>query len=288
MTAPLALWLDGAIVDAAKLAFAPLERGLLYGDGLFETVGIAGGRALDADAHVGRLVASAHALGFPAPDASAIAEGIAACLADAGSNAGAIRITWTRGAGTRGYAPAAGDGPPRLMIAAFAPRPDAEARLHAGVRAASIAGCAPGELAVHKTTSALTYVVASDRARAAGADVAMLIDERGRVLETAGANVFVSVDGALLTPPKTLPILAGLTRARVLAYLGPREAIERAFDLGSVVRAEEAFLTNAVEGIVPLVAIDGRAIGGGLPGPRTRALQDVERARRDQVSARSS
>jgi branched-chain amino acid aminotransferase len=293
VSAPLALWLDGALVDPTRPAYAPLERGLTYGDGLFETLAVVDGRALDADDHLARLAASARALGFPEPDPRAIQDAIAACLGSAadaagGSAAGALRVTWTRGPGGRGFAPGEGDGPPRLAVALFAPRPDAATRSANGVRAASVSDCAPGELAAHKSVSALHYVVAASRARAAGADEALLVDERGRVLETAGANVFVSIDGIIVTPPASLPILPGLTRRRVLAELGPRDAVERAFDLGSVVRAEEAFLTNSVEGIVPLVAIDGRAIGRGEPGPRTQALRESERARRAQAPVRSS
>jgi branched-chain amino acid aminotransferase len=286
VTAPLALWIDGAIADAATPAFAPLERALTYGDGLFESLAVAGGRALDLGAHVARLAASSQALGFAAPDAAAIAAGVTACIAAAGGSCAAVRVTWTRGAaGGRGYARRDDDGPPRLVVAAVAARADAGERRDRGVTAASVEGTAPGDLTAHKSVSALSYVVAATRARAAGSDEALLLDARGRVLEAAGANVFIVLEGMVLTPPASLPLLPGLTRARVLADLGTRAAIERAFDLGSVVRAEEAFLTNAVEGIVPLVTIDGRAIAGGTPGPRTRALQDAERARRQPAAS---
>jgi branched-chain amino acid aminotransferase len=288
MTAPLALWVDGTLADAAAPSFSPLERALTYGDGLFESLSVAGGRALDLDAHVARLAASSAALGLALPDATAIFAGVAACIAAAGAPCAAVRVTWTRGiAAGRGFARLDDDGPPRLLVAAFAARADATERRERGVGAASIEGCEPGDLAAHKTISALPYVVAATRARAAGSEEAILVDERGRVLEAAGANVFVVLDAVVLTPPASLPLLAGLTRARVLQSLGAREGIERAFDVGSVVRAEEAFLTNAVEGIVPLVSIDGRAIGGGTPGPRTRALQDAERVRRSGATQRS-
>ncbi|MEP7027612.1 MAG: aminotransferase class IV [Candidatus Eisenbacteria bacterium] len=269
---PLALALDGRLVPPDGPVFPPLERGLLYGDGLFESFAVFHGHPVDGARHFERLAASCDVLGFPRPDREAWDRAIALCLGAVGSTARAVRATWTRGFSTaRGYAPDADAGPPRLLVAAYAAPDDEAPRRRQGVSAAPVRDLAPGDLARHKTLSAMTYVVAQARARAAGADEAILVDESGRLLESAGANLFVRTGAGVLTPPAARPILPGLTRALVLGWLGDagREADLKPEDLAG---AHEAFLTNSVRGIVPLLHFDGGPIGPGEPGEVTREL----------------
>jgi branched-chain amino acid aminotransferase len=268
---PLALVLDGGLIAPDRAAFLPSERGLLYGDGLFETMAVEQGTAVDAERHAERLIASCRALGLSEPATETWEQSLARCLAAAGPEAGAVRVTWTRGHGTvRGYAPASQDGPPRLLVAAYPAAPVRDD----GVRAALLTGLSPGDLARHKTLSAMVYVVAAARAHAQGADEAILVDGEGHVLEAGGSNVFAVRRGRAVTPPLTRPILPGLTRARILAEL---PASEEELPAAKLARSEELFLTNAVAGVVPVVALDGNPIGDGTPGPMTRGL--IERAR---------
>lgn len=271
MTAsPLALTLDGRPIDASAPALPPLERGYAYGDGLFETIPAPAGRAHRPEDHFDRLRRSAAALGLPVPDGGTLEGALEATLAAAGGHARVVRLTWSRGAGDRGYLPGAA-GPPRLLAGAW----PAPARAPGGVRAVSVRGTSPGELAGHKTLSAIHYVVAAARAAAAGADEALLVDPRGRVLESPGANVFAVLGGRVVTPPDSLPLFAGLGRARVLARIARdtgAPVLEQAFDLAALARADEAFLVSAVRGIVPLVAVDGRPVAGGAPGTLTTRL----------------
>ena len=278
-SAPLALTVDGRAADPAAAALSPLERGYAYGDGLFETIPAPNGTAFRAGDHFARLRASAAELGLPVPMTGRLESALAATLEAAASSASlVVRVTWSRGPGGRGYAPpAADDATPRLVVSAW-PAPPRHAA-GGGVRALSVRGVTPGELARHKTLSALHYVVAAQRARAAGADEALLVDPRGRVLETAGANVFAVIGGRVVTPPPSLPLFAGLGRARVLQALAGEEgrarggtALEQAIDLVALTRADEAFLASAVRGVVPLVEVDGRPIGTGAPGPVTTSL----------------
>lgn len=269
----LALVLDGALARVDAPAFPPLERGLLYGDGLFESIPVHRRRALEATRHFERMSASCAALGFPPPERAVWDGAIALCLDAAGEDADSLRVTWSRGeARSRRFVPDPADGPPRMMVAAFAAPASRAARLDEGVSAVAITGLTPGELARHKTLSAMTYVVAQSRARAAGAEEALLIDARDRVLESAGANVFVVRDGRAFTPLATRPILSGIARERVTGWLAKRWQ-EVDFGPRDVALAHEAFLTNAVRGVTPLVRMDGQAIAGGMAGPLTRELQ---------------
>lgn len=269
--APLAITLDGRALAPDAPALPVTERGYAYGDGLFETIPIAQGHTIDATTHLARLVASARALGLPVPDTTALERAIEATLHDAGPDAGVVRVTWSRGSGGRGYAPPlpGEGGTPRVVVAAYpAPLPPAGE----GLRLSSVRGVTPGELVIHKTLSAIHYVVAADRARAAGADDALLVDARGRVLETTVANVFAVMAGRLVTPPAALALFPGIGRARAIAAAN---AAEQAFDLTTLSRADEAFAVSAVRGVVPIVAVDGRTIGAGVPGPLTKSLRDA-------------
>ena len=270
-----ALVLDGALIPPDAPAYPPLERGLLYGDGLFESIPVHEQHPLDLDRHFGRMTASCTALSFPVPPRGAWDDSIALCLASSGEGVDSIRVTWSRGQATsRRFVPDPGDGPPRMLVAAYGLPAGRADRLARGVSAACIHGLTPGELARHKTLSAMTYVVAQSRARAQGADEALLVDDRDRVLESAGANVFVVREGRAFTPLAARPILAGIARERVQEWLGKR-AQEVDFGPRDVAHAHEAFLTNAVSGVTPLVRVDGQAVGSDAPGPLTRELQKL-------------
>ena len=259
MSAPLAVVLDGEIIPFDRPAFMPTERGLLYGDGLFETFAASNGRPVDGDRHFARLQRSCDALGFPEPPAWGGA--LALCLDAAGPDARALRVTWTRGpASARSYLPTSEDGPPRMLVAAYGAPLDRSA----GVRAELVRGLAAGELARHKTTSALHRVVALTRARASGAEEALLLDHDDALLEASVANVFVSLGGRLFTPPLSRPILPGLTRQD---WIDAFQAEERDLFPADLARADEIFLTSSLSRAVPVLAIEGRPVGNGKPGP---------------------
>lgn len=283
---PLAVWFDGRLCDPAEPVFSASERGLLFGDGLFESLPVHEGKALDSARHLDRLSWSAHELGLPGLPPELWERGLAACLEAAGPAATILRVTWTRGiARGRGFAPSPSDGPPSLLVAAYGTEPAFEAKLREGVRVRMVRGLVPGDLAHHKTLSSLLYVVASQRAHEAeqGDAVAVLVDARDRVLEAAGWNVFVVRNERARTPPASLPILAGIGRARVRAWLGPDHCVEEPIEAYELSGAGEAFLTNAIFGVVPIVAVDGHPLGKGSAGSVTRGL--IERWQAWRLSA---
>ena len=129
-----------------------------------------------------------------------------------------------------------------------------------------------------KTTQLLPAVLAKTAARRAGAAEAWLVDDDGFVTEGGSTNGWIVDDaGVLITRPLSRNILPGVTRAVVLA--AARDAglavQERKFTVAEAVAAQEAFLTSASGAAVPVVAIDGQAIGNGRPGPLTLKLQDL-------------
>ncbi|GAA2596293.1 aminotransferase class IV [Streptomyces tubercidicus] len=131
--------------------------------------------------------------------------------------------------------------------------------------------------------------LAVDEASAAGYDDAIMLNQRGEVAEASTANIFVVRDGQVATPHLGADILPGLTRAAVIDLLasegGPRTA-ERTVLRSELHMADEVFLTGTGCQVVPVVTIDGRPVGDGVPGPVTRLVQELHhRATSGQLPA---
>lgn len=230
------------------------DRGLCYGDGLFETVLFVAGRAPLWPRHMARLAQGCARLRLPAPDIDRLAA--EAAQAGGGLARAIVRITLTRGAGPRGYAIPADQQPTRLVAATPAP-PIPAHWYHRGIR---VRRCAlrlaeQPALAGVKHLNRLEQVLA--RAEWSDAEIAegLLCDASGRVICATSANLFAVIDGRLVTPALERCGVAGVARAEVLAR---RDCAVRDVGMEELMRADEVFLTNSVRGIVPVAALDGR------------------------------
>lgn len=274
------VWRAGTIRDAGELAWAGTDRLALYGDGLFETIRVAAGRAIELAAHLERMTASARALGFPGvdavePEARAAVAGLLRHLEERhGSHAaGILRLTLSRGEGGWGFAPSE-DVRSHLAAHWYELPADFETRRARGVRVWIAEGLVPGVFARHKSCSALVYVEARRRALALGFDEALLEDGEGGLAEASSANLFAVVEGRLTTPARRLPILPGIARQRVLE-IAPGGVEERPLFPTDLDQATEIFLTNSIYGVVPVIEVRGRAVGGATPGPVTHSLSEA-------------
>jgi branched-subunit amino acid aminotransferase/4-amino-4-deoxychorismate lyase len=270
-----ALWINGRIVRGADAALSLFDRGARDGEGLFETLRVYGGEPFDWERHMERLVLSAAELGFPVPPSPArLFDALSELLRAEGLDEAVARITVTRGI--------PGGRPTRT--GAWIEVETIGGRLWRGTRAGqarvilSKRPFHPGPLGRHKTTSRLAYSLAREEARAAGADETLLWNE-SEVLEGAASNLFVVVGGAVRTPALASGVLPGVVRAWVLAACGPLGIAAREAAIGreALAAADEVFLTNSVQEVVPVAtvgegAIPGRAIGS--------ALRDAYRERR--------
>ena len=272
MSAPdRSLWVNGRIVRGADAQASLFDRGLRDGEGLFETVRVDARHPRHWRRHLERMVVAAAELGFPVPPSPEILRAaLDEVLAANGLEDAAVRITVTRGV--------PGGRPTRTGCWI-----DAEplaARLWKGTRAgqgrATIASVpfVPGPLGRFKTTSRLAYHLAREEARVRDADETLLVSPAGEVLEGSASNVFVVHRGELATPPLSSDILPGIER---------RHVIDRCVQIGVPVRerrilreeleeADEVFLTNAIQQVVPLASIDGRAIPSHTLGARLRDI----------------
>jgi len=261
------LWINGRLCRGEDAVLSLFDRGASDGEGLFETLRVEGGRPLEWDAHLERLVLSAAELGFPVPPSPAkLREGLAELLEATGLENAVARFTVTRGI--------PGGRPTRT--GAWIEASPLEARLWRGVRSGTASAVVsrtafePGPLGRHKTTSRLAYQLAREEARGERADEALLVARDGELLEGAVSNLFVVIAGEVLTPPLARGILPGIVRATVLGHcarLGV-PAKEARLTRADLSRADEAFLTNAVQQVVPLASVDHRALSARAIGER--------------------
>ena len=249
------------------------DRGLLLGDGLFETILAEHGRLVWFEAHAKRLVAGCAVLGLPPPDAPRLRQAALSAIAEAGleGERAAVRLTWTAGSGGRGLDRPAPVAPRLLAAASSAPRPAGPVTL-ATVSVRRNAGSPASRL---KTLSYLDNVLARCEARAAGADEAVMLNTDGRLACAAAGNLFWIEAGRLSTPALELGVLDGVTRAVVLdlaAELG-LAAAQVSAGPEALAGAEAVFVTNSLIGIRPASRLDGRAFAPhGLIDRLARAL----------------
>jgi branched-chain amino acid aminotransferase len=254
------IYLNGAIVARDKARIDLADRGLLLGDGLFETLRAYRGKPFRLADHLGRLERSAATIGIPLPvDAPELAQGVGDVLAanklqqaDA-----SLRITLTRGVGPRGLLPPENPQPTLMVTAAAYQKPVAEAMSAVVVGVRRNEGSPLSQL---KSLNYLDNILAAREAAALGADEAIMLNNRGQTVCGARANLFAVLDGVLVTPPLADGALGGITRHLVLEVarnLGI-EVAERSLLPADLERADELLLTNSLLEIVSIGRLGNR------------------------------
>lgn len=243
------------------------DRGLCYGDGLFETVWLHEGRAPLWTRHMARLGEGCRRLQMPAPDPDGLWRDVQAVVA--GLDRAVARITWTRGRGPRGYAPPRDQRPTCVVSAAELPLPVAD-WYHQGIRmhlCRTRVAMQPA-LAGLKHLNRLEQVLARNEWHDETVGEGLMLDLEDRVISATAANVFAVRDGRLFTPALTRCGVAGTARAEVLAECTGTTVAD--MSLSDLEQADELFLTSAVRGIVPVRELAGHT---WPVGPFTRHLQ---------------
>ena len=244
-----------------------LDRGLAYGDGLFESIRLIGASAPLWSRHMQRLIESCARLQIPAPDTAQLWREALAVTHDMAQ--AVVRITITRGSGERGYVLPASPRPTRV-VAAFAPPPVVAADYAQGIRM-RVCEIRLGEqplLAGIKHLNRLEQVLARAEWNDPAITEGVLRDSHDRVISATMANLFAVVDGELLTPALDRCGVAGVARAEVLATC-PQARIGE-LTLERLLDASEIFLSSSVRGILPVRSLDDRSYA---PGATTRQLQ---------------
>ena len=280
MSAPEPIaWVDTGLVPLAEARVGVLDQGFRTGEGVFETLRAYQGHPFRLAAHLDRAADGARRLGFAVPARNDVERAVQATI-DANRDLAvdlAVRITLTPGPLDPSTPwPPVPIGRPTLVVTAHAlhDRP----RDRDGVTAWTVGW--GREVAEVKAVSYLASSLARRVAARAGADEALLTDGRGHVVEGATSNVFAVTGGRLHTPPTDGELLAGVTRATVLE-LAPAAGLtveEAPLSVAALQDAAEAFLTASTREVVPLVRVDGTAVGDGRPGPVTARLRAAYRA----------
>ncbi len=277
----LVLLLNDRLVPAATATISALDRGFVYGDGLFETVRTYAGEPFGLTQHLRRLARSARVFRIPFDGSPAYwLPRVRRCLRANGLLAtdAAVRLTVSRGAGPFGIVPPKTLRPTIMMLATpVDPRvPTAQAR---GVRICFFPfRLVTATLPSHKTLHYLPAVLGKMIAKRRGAWEAVYLGADDRVLEGTTSNVFAVERGRLITPPLH-GILPGVTR-HVLTTLAKRAGVplvERRLTRRELLAADEVLLTASTIEVLPVVRVEQTRIGDGKPGPVTRTLQQAYR-----------
>ena len=242
------------------IAIDSTDRGLLLGDGLFETLLALDGKVQRPLVHLARMGLGCAALGLPAPDQDEAMRVMADALSTSGLTHGraALRLNWTAGSGGRGLNRPLTLEPRLWATAAASLRPDHPARL----MLASVRRNATSVTAHHKTLAYLDNVMARREALAVGADEAVMLNQDGDLACAAASNLFWIEGTQLLTPDLSCGVLAGTERARVLAAAAEAgiEARPVQASAEALQRADGIFLTNSLNGLWPVSHWQGAAV----------------------------
>lgn len=227
-----------------------LDRGLMYGDGVFRTLRLASGRAVWLSAHLAKLAADAARLAIACPSAELWQRDVARVAAQYPE--GALKLVLTRGVGARGYAPPESVAPTRLVVAGPLPAwPAALWQSGIEARLCDLRLARQPRLAGIKHLNRLENVLARAEWDDPAIREGILLDASGRVVSGVSSNVFIYRAGELLTPRLDECGVAGVARARLVELAAGRglSVREADFDLDALLAAEEVLLTNSLIGV---------------------------------------
>jgi branched-chain amino acid aminotransferase len=269
----------GRLTHRDEAAVSPFDSVVQGGDAVWEGLRLYGGRIFQLDEHLARLRRSARALAFASvpADEDIVAEIRRTLAANQMTDNVHIRLTLTRGVKvTSGMDPRLNQSGPTLIVLPEHKPPVYDT---SGIRliTASVRRPSPDTLdpKIHHN-NLLNSILAKIEANVAGADDAVLLDHRGFVAETNATHLFGVAGGGLLTPTAAA-CPEGITR-QVVLDLAAQDGIAVTvgdYSLAQFYAADEIFVTGTMGGIVPVLALDGRAIGTGKPGPVTDRLAEL-------------
>lgn len=244
-----------------------LDRGLSYGDGLFETVRFVADKAPLWARHMQRMLAGCERLRIPVPDPQQLWQEALQVSGDFEQSV--VRITLTRGVGERGYAPPAMARTTRI-VAAFAVPAMSSALYADGIRMHRCQTMLADQplLAGIKHLNRLEQVLARAEWSDSSIGEGLVCDQHGNAVSATAANLFAVIDGVPVTPAVDRCGVAGVARAAVLEVLG--DCRVRNLPLSDCLRASELFLSSSIRGILPVQAVGDTVYA---PGPVTRAMQ---------------
>ena len=271
------VYVNGRYVPYGDAAIHAEDRGFQFADSVYEVIEVLDSRLVDAPRHVARLDRSLSELGIAQPmSRAALGQVIARTIYLNRVRHGTVYLQVSRGAGPRDFALPAECTPPTLVVIARSQsQTKIEVLAQSGIAVVTMPDIRWGRSDI-KTVMLLPACLAKDAAKSQGAREAWLVDGEGHVTEGASSNAWIITgDKRLVTRPLSNRILAGVTRATTIdtAKAQGFGFQERTFTVAEAHQAAEAFITSATNTVMPVVRIDGVAIGNGRPGPLTMSLR---------------
>lgn len=271
------VYLNGEFLPFAEARVPIMDRGFLFADGIYEVSAILDGHLVDNAAHLARLDRSLGEIGIRNPHSAE--EWIALeteLVARNGVAEGLVYMQVTRGVAERDFAFPSADTPPTVMMFTQAKTVAANPLAETGAKVITVPDIRWKRRDI-KSIALLAQVLAKQQAAEAGVAEAWMVED-GAVTEGSSSTAFiVTRDGTLVTRPLSTALLPGITRLAVLRLAEECQLRfeERLFGVAEAHDAAEAFYTSASAFVMPVVSIDGRAVGGGKPGSLTRRLREL-------------
>lgn len=273
------VYVNGRYLPYAEAAVHAEDRGFQFGDAVYEVCEVRHGRLIDEERHMQRLKRSLGELRIAEPMAAgAWARVMRETIRRNRVTDGVLYLQVSRGAGPRDFLfPPPGTAPTVVCLARSTPKGKGDTTAAKGIAIKTMPDIRWSRCDI-KTVMLLPASLAKEAARAEGARDAWFVDAEGYVTEGASSNAWiVDKDGRLVTRSADQSILRGVTRTTLMDAL-KREGIafaERPFTIEEAKQAREAFLTSASSVVMPVVSIDGQAIGNGEPGMLTLRLRET-------------
>jgi len=262
------VYLNGDFLPLDEAKISVMDRGFLFGDGVYEVIPVYGGRPFRLGEHLLRLENSLAGIRMVPPLTGEEWKAIFSRLIQ-GDHDQSIYLQVTRGvAPKRDHAI-----PPHIEPTVFAMCTPIPPLPTAGISAITVDDIR-WQWCHIKAITLLANVLLRQEATDRGCTEAILV-RNGHAVEGAASNLFAVVEGVLVTPPKGHELLPGITRDLVLELALERgiEAAERPISLAQLQSASEVWLTSSTREIMPVIELDGEAVGEGQPGPLWQCIQ---------------
>lgn len=270
-------YVNGRYVPLRDAAVNVEDRAFQLGDGVYEVCEVKGGRLIDEARHMARLERSLKAIQIEQPmDRVAIGVILRELVRRNRVENGIVYLQVSRGVAPRNHAFPPNPVKPGIVGTARSIDPaQGTKRAEEGISVISVPDNRWGRVDI-KSVGLLPNVLAKQAARSAGAFEAWFVDQEGRVTEGASTNAWIVTDGGRLVTRQTdHAILPGITRSVLMDMLGAENLTveERPFTVAEALAAKEAFISAASTIVLPVVSIDGKAVGSGKPGPVAARLR---------------
>lgn len=275
---PRIAYVDGQFVRHGDASVHVEDRGLQFGDAVYEVWAVRNGILFDSEGHLARLARSLAALQIKAPRADqSLMIVVRELMTRNKLKDGLVYLQISRGVARRDHPFPAHSRPSIILTARPMNMAQADARAAKGIQVQTRPDNRWGRVDI-KTVNLLPNVLAKQAALEAGFQDAWFIDGSGMVTEGTAQNAWiVDLTGTLRTRPATHAILRGITRDTIIKTA---QALgfafeEKAFSRDEALQAREAFITSATSFVTPVIGIDGEKIGEGAPGPIARKLRET-------------